>query len=152
MTSKLRQASLRDVPAQQARIEIGPQRVDVVQEQVLQLRAIEEQPGQRAVAEHVGHLEPVAGGVQALQRHVVGVVVAAAGRFGPADERGVQALADLLGLHVEDLLRHFLPGKAQVAGHGHHPQADRTARRGQQQPGIRLALLAIAGNARSVRA
>ena len=34
-----------DVPAQQARIEIGPQRVDVVQEQILQLRPLRRAAG-----------------------------------------------------------------------------------------------------------
>ncbi len=103
--------------------------------------------GQRAVAEQVGHLEPVPGRVQALQRQVVGIIAAAAGGLGPGDQRGVQALADLLRLHVEDLLRHLLPGEAQVAGHGDHPQADRAARREQQRPRIAVVVLRGAATA-----
>ena len=51
------------------------------------LRPLGQQSGQHAVAQQVGHLEPVPGRVQALQREVVGVIAASAGRLGPGDQR-----------------------------------------------------------------
>jgi hypothetical protein len=52
----------------------------------------------------------------------------------------VQALPHFLRLDVEDLLRHLLPGEAQVAGHGDHPQTDRAAGRKVHRPAIAVVL------------
>ena len=117
-------------------VDIRAQRVDVVHHQVPQPRPLRQQARQHAVAQQVRHLVPVTDRMQALQRQIVGVVAAFAGLPRPADQRGVQALAHLLRLLVEQLLRHLLPGETQVAHHGHHPQPDGAARRQQQRPGI----------------
>jgi hypothetical protein len=88
-----------------------------------------EQARQRAVLQHVGDLEPVADGVQALPRHIVGVVAPFASRTGPSQQGGPDALAHFLLLFVQLLLGRFLPGEAQVAHRGYHPQADGAPRR-----------------------
>ncbi len=92
-----------------------------------------EESGEDAVAQQVRHLVPVADGVEALERQVVGVVGGLAGGAGPADERRAEALAHLLLLLVEDLLGHLLPGEAQVAHGGDEPQADGPPRREEQR-------------------
>ena len=122
--------------AQQQGIHVGAQRVDVVHQQMAQRRALGQQPGKHAVAQQVRHLIPVADGMQTLRRQVVGVVAALARLLRPVDQRGVQALAHLLRLLVEQLLRHLLPGKAQVARHGDEAQPHRPPRREQQRAGI----------------
>ena len=120
--------------SEQRGIEVGPHGVDVVEEEPLQLRPFGEQPREHAGAagrvapQHVRDLIPVAHRVQALLRQVVGVVGALARLLGPADECRMQAVADLLLLLVEQLMRKLFPGKPQVAGHRDHPQADRSAR------------------------
>ena len=80
--------------------------------------------------------------MQALHGQIVGIVAALARLRGPVDQRGVQALADLLRLLVEHLLRHLFPGEAQVALHGDHAQADDAARREQQRSGVVVVALA----------
>ena len=122
-------AALVDVLAEQHRVDVRAQRVDVVDQQMRSCGRCGQQVAQHAVAQQVGHLVPVADRVQALGRQVVGVVAALAHALRPADERGVQALLHLLRLLVEQLLRHLLPGKAQIARHGHQAQADRPPRR-----------------------
>ena len=119
--------ALFDVVAEQRRVESGAGSIHVVDQQVLQLRPLTEQRGERAVAQHVGDFVPVADGVEALERQVVRIVRAFAGLVRPGDQGGVQALANLLRLLVEHLLRRFLPGEAEVALHGNHAQADGAA-------------------------
>ena len=92
---------LPDVQTQQPGVYVGPERVDVVQHQVLQLRAFRQESPECAVAEQVGNLEPVSYGVEALQRQVVRVVVATAGRLGPTDQCGMKTLAHFLSLLVQ---------------------------------------------------
>ena len=75
-------------------------------------------------------------GVETLKRKVVGVVGRFADGPGPANERGAQGVAHLLLLLVEDLLRHFFPGKAEVAFGWDHAESDGTAGRKVQWPGI----------------
>ncbi len=53
--------------AEQVRVRIRSQRVNVVQHQVLQPRTLRQQPGEHAVAQQVGNLEPVSHRVQALR-------------------------------------------------------------------------------------
>ena len=55
----------------------------------------------------------------------------------------MQALAHFLRLLVEQLLRHFLPRKAQIAHHRHQPQSDIRARREQQRTVIVVMLLRL---------
>ena len=54
----------------------------------------------------------------------------------PSDERCAQAVANLLRLLVQHLLRQFLPGKSQVPFHGNEPQPDGASRRKQQGAGV----------------
>ena len=54
----------------------------------------------------------------------------------------MQALADLLRLLVQHLLRHLLPREAQVALHGDHAQADDAAGREQQRPRVAVVIFA----------
>ena len=59
---------------QQSRVHVGSDRVNVVQHQDLQDRYAHEQLRQHAILEQVRDLEPVAHGVQALQRHIVRII------------------------------------------------------------------------------
>ena len=129
ITSDGHRCALVDVKAEDGGIDIGAQRVDIVHHEMLQLRPFGQQLGQHAVAQQVGDFVPVADRVQALLRQVVGVVAAFAHASRPADQRSVQAVEHLLRLLVEQLLRHFFPGKAQVARHGDQAQADDPAGR-----------------------
>ena len=74
--------------------------------------------------------------MQALLRHVVAVIAAFAHLLRPADEGRVQALTDFLRLLVEQLLRHLLPGEAQIARHRDQAQTHGTPRREIQRSGI----------------
>src|SRR5674476_1080410 len=80
--------------------------------------------------------------MQALHRQIVRIVGPLARLRGPLDERGVQALADLLRLLVQHLLRHLFPGEAQVALHGDHAQADDAPGREHERPGVMVVALA----------
>src|SRR5262245_21781542 len=62
--------------------------------------------------------------VEALERHVVSVVAGFPRGARPVDEGVAQAVADLLLLFVEDLLRHFFPEEAQVADRGNQAEAN----------------------------
>ena len=78
---------------EQRGIERGAERVDVVDEQRAELRLLGEEPGQRAVLQQVRHLEPVADGVQALAREVVGVVGCLAGGAAPSRSSAARTLS-----------------------------------------------------------
>ncbi len=93
---------------------------------VRKLRPRGEQAREDAVLQEIRDFEPMADGVQALARQIVGVVAALARLPGPRRQRGPHALAHLLLLLVEPLLRRLLPGEVQVAYRGHKPQADGT--------------------------
>ena len=125
-----------DVQPEQSGVEVRAERVDVVDQQVLQSRPLGEEIAENAVAEQVRHLVPVADRVEALQRFVVGVVGPLPGGLCPADERGLDTFADLLLLLVEHLVRGLLPSEAQVADHRHQPQPHRHSWRGQHRTGI----------------
>ena len=90
-----------DVQTQDARIEVGPQRVDVVHHQHFELRAFVDELGQHAILEQIGDFEPVADGVEALLRHVVAIVCAFAHLFCPANKGSVQAFEHFLRLFIE---------------------------------------------------
>ena len=142
MTSKVRQPCCARCRPNIAGSGVRAEGVNVVQHEVLQLRALGEQPGKHAVAQQIGHLEPVADRVQALRWEVVGVIAALAGGARPVEERGAEAVAHFLLLLVQPLLRHLLPKKAQVAHHRNHAQTDGPAGRQQQRPGIMVVVLA----------
>ena len=74
--------------------------------------------------------------MEALEWKIVGVVAGFANRLGPADERRAQGVAHLLLLLVENLLRHFFPGKAKVALGGNHAKTNGAARRKMQWSGV----------------
>ena len=111
-----------------------------------------QQPGEHAVAQQVGRPRTSAPS---------GAGIAAAGcrcnrcRRRRPRPRPISAACRLsrtfCGLHVEDLLRHFLPGEAEVAGHGDHAQSDGAARRQGQRPRVPVVLAARRGNVGSVR-
>ena len=117
--------------AKQLGTQIRPQRIDIVHQQVPKLRPLLEQRYEDAVPQHIRRLVPMPGRMQALHRNIVGVVAAFSGLPGPADQRGVQAFANLLLLFVEGLLRHFFPREPQIARHGNQPQPDAFAFRKQ---------------------
>ena len=48
------------------------------------------------------------------------------GRAGPADEGGVQAFPHFLLLLIKQLLRHFLPGEAEIAASSGNERAGRS--------------------------
>src|SRR4030095_4734769 len=100
---------------------------DVVQEQVFQLPSFGEQTRHRAVAEKIRHLEPMADGMQALQRKIVGVVAGFARLACPAHEWRAHTFAALLLLLIELLLRHLLPQETKVAPRRQKPQTDTSA-------------------------
>ena len=66
--------------------------------------------------------------MQALHGKVAGVIAALAATFGPVDKRRAPAVANLLGLLVEQLLGHFFPRESQIAFHGDEAQSDAAAR------------------------
>src|ERR1035437_1119365 len=74
------------VPAPQNGINIGPESINVVEQQILQLRTLRQQPCQDAISQEVGHFIPVADGVQALERQIVRVVAGFARAAGPVDQ------------------------------------------------------------------
>ena len=113
-----------DVPAEQCGVEIGSQRIDIVQEEVLKLWLSLQQGSQLAIAEQIGEFVPVTGRVEALEREVIGIVRRLAGFLGPAEEGAAEAVAHFLLLEIEYLLRHFLPCEAQIADRRHHAQPD----------------------------
>jgi hypothetical protein len=80
------------MPAQHERVDVRADSVDVVHHQVLQLRALAQQLGENTILEHVRDLEPVPDRVQALHRHVIGIVAPFAHTHRPADQRRMQAL------------------------------------------------------------
>jgi hypothetical protein len=82
-------------PAEQRWIRRGTQGVDVVRDQGAQLRTNGEEPGERAVFEEVGDLEPMADGMQALFRTVLRVVRAFADRAELASFFSASAAARL---------------------------------------------------------
>ena len=84
MTSNVRQPLLRDVQAEHRRVRVRAERVNVVQHQMLQLRAFGQQVRQHAVAQQVGDLVPVADRMQALRREIVGVIAAFARLRAPS--------------------------------------------------------------------
>lgn len=98
-----------------------------MEEEVLELRALADEGGEFTVAEQVRELVPVAGGVEALEREIVGVVGGFTGFGGPADEGAAETVADLLLLLIEDLLGHFFPCEAEVADGGDHAETDGAA-------------------------
>ena len=69
------------------------------------------------------------GAYQALSRQIVCVVAAFARLQRPGDEGGAGAVAHLLCLLIEQLLRHLFPGEAKVARHRNQAQPDVPARR-----------------------
>ena len=125
-------------------IGIGAERVDVVQHEIFELRiAPREFLREHAVA--AGGLEFHTSG-----RWDAGIAVGRCrcSRFlthgaGPTDEGGVQALADFLLLLIENLLRHFLPGEAEIALGGNEPQADGAATRKMEWAGVVVAIVTL---------
>jgi hypothetical protein len=55
------------VPAEDAWVEVSAEGIDVMEEEVLELRALADEGGEFAVAEEVRELVPMAGGVEALE-------------------------------------------------------------------------------------
>ena len=71
-----------------------------------------QEPGQHAVAEQVRDLVEVAGGVEPLDRDVVGVVGTLALAPGPFEDRTPAGLADLLLVLIERLVARLFPEEA----------------------------------------
>ena len=92
---------LLDMEAEQGRVEIGAEGVDVMEEEIAELGPLLEELGERAVAEEIGDFEPMTDGMEALEREVIGVIGGLAGGMGPVDESGAEAIADFLLLFVE---------------------------------------------------
>ena len=125
MTSKLRRGPRLDRQPEHARLEGRPQGVDVVDQQPAQAGIFVQEPAQHAVAEQVGHLVEVAGRIEPLDRHVVGVVRPLPLAPRPFEDRPPAGLADLLLVLVERLVAGLFPEERQVAGHRDQPLADR---------------------------
>src|SRR5690349_2906455 len=95
-----------------------------------------------AVADQSRDHEEVADRVGAVRRDVAGVVGDFTGGDGPAGAGGAGGVAHLLLLFVEALLRHFLPGKAQVALCGDEPEADIRAAAEEDRAAVAVVLFA----------
>src|SRR4029079_16445841 len=72
-----------DMESQETRIEVGAERVDVVDEQMFETGPLGEQIAEHTVAKEIGNFVPVADRVQALQWFVVGVVAPFSRCLGP---------------------------------------------------------------------
>ncbi len=127
--------------AKLGRVRVGAERVNVMEQQMFQLRLFRQQLREHAVAEQVGNLVPMADRMQALAGQVVGVVSGFAGGARPVDEGGMGAFPHALLPLVQQLLRHLLPEKAQVAHGRNHPQPDGAARRQAHRAGIAVIIL-----------
>ena len=129
-----------EVQPEERGIDVRAQGVHVVHEEMLQLRTLRQQAGQYAVAQQIRKLEPMADGMQALARQVVGVVAALAGAARPPHQGVAKAVAHLLLLFVQQLLRGVLPEEPEVAQHRDQAQADGPAGREHQWPRIAVVL------------
>ncbi len=107
---------------------------------------------EHAVAQQVGHLVEVAGRIEPLDRHVVGVVGSLALAPGPVEDRAAAGVADLLLVLVERLVAGLFPEEGQVAGHRDQPLADRLAAREVDRAVVAVVAGRRAGGARSRRA
>ena len=107
------------------RIEVGAERIDIVQHDGLELRMFGEQRGEYAVAEEVRNLIPVSMRIKALPRHVVDIIVPLAPGASPIHHRRAGGLTHFLLLFVQHLLRHLFPQKVQIAHHGDEALPDR---------------------------
>ena len=125
-----------NMEAEQGGVDVRSQGIDIVQEEVFEIRTLAEKLEEHAVPEQIGDFEPMTDRMDALGREVVGVVAPFAAAACPLNESGMKAGADLLLLFIEHLLRHFLPGKAEVAHHGDEAEADAAAGREQHRAGI----------------
>ena len=81
-------------------------------------------------------------GMETLQRKVIDIIGAFADGAGPVHEGVVEAVADFLRLFIQNFLRHFFPGEAEVADHGHKAQSNRPAR-GKMQRAVKT--IAVVG-------
>src|SRR5258705_1191109 len=79
--------------------------------------------------------------MQTLQRDVVGVVGSFTRCSSPINQRLAEAVANLLLLLIENLLRHFLPHKSQVASSRNHAQTDGFPGREEDRSFIAVILL-----------
>ena len=107
-----------NVSPEQFRSDVCAKRVDIVQKQIFELRALDHQARQDAVAEQVRDFIPMPNRVQTLKRQVVSVIADLPGIPRPADKGLPQTVSNLLLLFVQNLLRHFLPGEPEVANSG----------------------------------
>src|SRR2546423_4973653 len=111
-----------------------------MQKQILELRTFPQQSQQNSISEKIGNFIPMPDRMQALQRHVVGVIGSLTSVPGPSNECRSQTFPHLLRLFIQDLLRHLLPNKAQVVLCWNHAQTNRTARREQQWAGVAVVM------------
>ena len=116
-----------DHQSQHGRLEERAQGVDIVDEQPLQVGILVQELGQQAVAQQVGHLVEVAGGIEPLDRQVVGVIGSLALAPGPVEDRAAARVAHLLLVVIQRLVAGLFPEEGQVAGHRYQPLADRSA-------------------------
>ena len=79
--------------------------------------------------------------MQALKWDIVRLIGRFAGAASPIDKRMPQAVANLLLLLVQNLLRHFLPHETQVASGWNHSHTDGFPGREQQQSFISIVFL-----------
>ena len=117
----------RSTSPEHGRVEECAERVDIVDEQPLQVRIGLQNLRQHAVAQEVGHLVKVAGGIEPLDRQIVGVIGSLALAPGPVEDRPTAGVADFLLVVVERLVAGLFPEKREVAGHRNQPLTDRPA-------------------------
>lgn len=110
--------------AEAAGVDVGSERIDIVEHQIFQLRSIRQHLSQRPVSQHVGDFIPMADRVHTLCRQIVGVVRRFSGGACPVHQCGPETDPHFFFLLIEDLLSNFFPGKLQVTQCRNHAEAD----------------------------
>ena len=125
-----------DHQPEHGRLEERTQGIDVVDEQPLQVGIRVENLCQHAIAQQVGHLVEVAGGIEPLDRQVVGVIGSLALAPGPIEDRAAAGVAHLLLVVIQSLVAGLFPEEASGRGPS-GSAAGRSTGRARGRPGRR---------------
>jgi hypothetical protein len=116
-----------EMVAEEDRIRVGAQSVDVAEQELSQLGALPQEAGEHTISEKVRDFIEVTDRMEALEWNVVRVVGGLSFGLSPLYERLTEVLSQLLLPFVEKLLRHFFPGESQVAHGRNQAKAHRPA-------------------------